>query len=448
MIGIAKLNCLRSRSAAASAPVFTPVFIVKAGSANTNSVTTSGVDSTTAKLIVLALTCIDSPSVPTVSDSKGNTWIPLTNQAYANRSTKLFYCINPIVGSGHTFSASGASSQFPTLLVRGFDATGTINFNREGGNSGDYVVSLQSAYSGSWTPPTDNALVVTACNPQGGTGLAVDGGFTADVVDASGACLTGGIAYLIQTSAAEANPTWSWTTTFQCSTAIAIFTVSFTDLPTGLIGGYRLDEASGDAIDVCGKTLTAVGSPGAATGGRSFDGSTQWFEAPNNVWYSLGDSDLTVAAWVQLTYAGVSMDVVSKDQGSSPREYIIGYGGGANAFRFIVWDTATGATPSQLLATSFGTPPLDTWCFVVYKHDSVNNLLSIQVNDNPAYLDSVSYSGGIYSSSAAFVLGARQDPGAVWAGLIGDVFIWNKIVSSDKLTMLYNGGSRLPFSSW
>lgn len=212
--------------------------------------------------------------------------------------------------------------------------------------------------------------------------------------------------------------------------------------------GYKLDEASGNALDVLGVTdLTENGSPGSAAGKvgncRTFNGpGSQYFTVASSSVVQFGDINMTIAAWVQIASRYGSQDIISKDNGSSIREYIIGYGGSGDGFRFVVFDAATGTTFTQLYATTFGSPPLNTWCLVIFRHDSVNNTLSIQVNNGA--VDSVSYSAGIFSGSAAFRLGGRQDPGAEWNGLIDEVYVWKgRVLTLDDATALWNGSAGL-----
>ncbi len=66
---------------------------------------------------------------------------------------------------------------------------------------------------GSITPSENNEVIVTAITSGGGvTSYSIDSGFTiSDQFDLSGGGhFPLGMAYLIQTSAAASNPTWSW----------------------------------------------------------------------------------------------------------------------------------------------------------------------------------------------------------------------------------------------
>ena len=80
-------------------------------------------------------------------------------------------------------------------------------------------------------------------------------------------------------------------------------------LLTNLISYWKLDEASGDALDAHGANpLTQTGSVGTAAGkvgtARDFSALTgAYFSHADNVDLSTGDIDFTIACWVQ---AGVT----------------------------------------------------------------------------------------------------------------------------------------------
>lgn len=160
---------------------------------------------------------------PTVSDSKGNTWIGLTAQeATGSGSTRIYHADNPTVGSSHTFS-SLATGSFASLAVLALSGAATTSpFDQQAGTVSG--LGGTSANCGGLTPGFDGEIVVVSLSAfNATTAPTINGGFTiADQLP-----LNGGVsydiqfAYLIQTTAAAANPTWSWTTTSGFSMAMA-----------------------------------------------------------------------------------------------------------------------------------------------------------------------------------------------------------------------------------
>lgn len=188
--------------------------------------TSSAIDTTGANFLILCASTYAGGSFSTPSDSKGNTWTPLTRQNNGGASAcQFFYVENPTVGTGHTFTYSAASS-FPTFTVAAFSGVKAASaFDVENGAfSGSNITSFQP---GSVTPSQASELIVTGICVDG-SGLdsaSINSSFT--IIDSiaalSGSYVGGGLAYLVQGAAAAVNPTWSWTTTQAPAAVIATF---------------------------------------------------------------------------------------------------------------------------------------------------------------------------------------------------------------------------------
>lgn len=181
-----------------------------------NPITTPAIDTTGATIIVVALGQINLIAICAITDSKGNTYTPLTAQTGAPFPySRLFYCISPIVGSGHTFTAdNGGANIQGGIAVQAFSG-GSPVFDVENGVNSGFGNSQQP---GSVTPSVNNSLIVTAvCTDNDGITFAINSGFTiTDSVDTGtgGAFVSGfGLAYLVQGTAGAINPTWSWSGT-------------------------------------------------------------------------------------------------------------------------------------------------------------------------------------------------------------------------------------------
>lgn len=199
---------------------FTLLANTGAGGTSTG-VTTSGIDTTGADLLVAVVSQVGTTG--TFSDSKGNTWTPLTQYSNAGGAAcQLYWCVPSSVGSGHTFSYSMAGS-YPSVAVTAWSGAAASPYDQETGSSAGSGSSLAT---GSITPSENNCLVITGFQVDGVSYSSIDGGFTtSDTVAFSFANHeAGGMAYLIQTSAASANPTWTFTgSSSYLATGIAVF---------------------------------------------------------------------------------------------------------------------------------------------------------------------------------------------------------------------------------
>lgn len=183
-----------------------------AASVDSNAVTTGAIDTTGATLIVIMLGWQSGVASVLPTDNKANAWTPLTKPGTGAGHSfgRLFYCLNPVVGAGHTFSASSVGSA-PGISVMSFSGLGII-IDQEAAAQGVDNAAQSTLAPGSLTPPQDNCLFVSGVTGYLSTGTvsSVDSGFTLDDSDtgvATGA-LTG-IGHLIQGVAAAKNPLWT-----------------------------------------------------------------------------------------------------------------------------------------------------------------------------------------------------------------------------------------------
>ncbi len=220
--------------------------------------TSSSIDTTGATLLVMGLAGFQIVANSyTISDSKGNTWTPLTAKdtgAAHEARTQLFYVANPTVGTGHTFDWAYAGYGNATAAVIAFSDCLTVSpFDQQNGFGTNSEVS--TVQPGSITPTEDNEVVVVMGgfpNDMNSGSGSINGGFTiAHQREFGGSnCVGGLMAYLIQTTAAAANPTITAPTgTDPMSAVIA----SFKSAGGGGGGGYvHRRQLNGGARDRVG----------------------------------------------------------------------------------------------------------------------------------------------------------------------------------------------------
>jgi hypothetical protein len=187
-----------------------------------NGGTSSAINTSGANLILIAVSWYTVFGDPTISDSKGNTWTARTRRADGSEvACRIYECESPTVGSGHTFTASGANT-VATIAVLAVSGAKSGAFDQEsGGFPGGNGTSIQI---GAFTPSEDNCLVFTTVCTYGDGTPSADGGFTSHgVATLASTYMGGGLAYLIQTTAASAGPTWSWSTSAPRVMAMAAY---------------------------------------------------------------------------------------------------------------------------------------------------------------------------------------------------------------------------------
>ncbi len=216
-------------------------------------------------------------------------------------------------------------------------------------------------------------------------------------------------------------------------------------LTDSLISYWKLDEASGNALDAHGANdLTADGfgsTPGTAAGvintARSFNRTNaESFYRADNSDLSSGDIDLTVAFWFKVSSQPGTQVFVHKGGDIGTHEYTSFLSGGAVFFR----------VQNAAASVSTGSVSNGVWYHVVVWHDSVNNEIGVAVNaGTPA---TASYSGGITDAGDRFQIGGDSGGGRTVDGYMDEVGFWKRVLTSQERTDLYNGGAGLayPFS--
>lgn len=161
--------------------------------------TTTPINTTGGDLIVVGMSWY-AANLATIStsDSKGNTWIPLTTSSSAT-GTRLFYAKNAICGTGHTFTWTASANSWIGITVFVFSGSDlSAPFDLETGAADFGATTLAS---GSITPSMNGCAIVSSASAGDGTITATPAGMTA----------VGAAAYVIQTTAAAINPSWSRT---------------------------------------------------------------------------------------------------------------------------------------------------------------------------------------------------------------------------------------------
>lgn len=179
------------------------------------AITTPAIDTSGANFLVATVDAFNGVNpIGNVTDSKGNTWANLTTHVSngGNVSGFIAYVKNATVGSGHTFSF-GTTATFPGICVAAYSGVDvTAPFDQQNGADN---VAASTGQPGTITPSAAGALVIACAQYLDATNVAsVNGSFILQENQASDATAThvgSSLAYLIQTSAAAANPTFTAT---------------------------------------------------------------------------------------------------------------------------------------------------------------------------------------------------------------------------------------------
>jgi hypothetical protein len=187
-----------------------------------NGGTGGALDTTGANILFVLEAYSNNIGAGTLTDSKGNTWSPLTTQGTGGGgATVLWYAQNAIVGPGHTFTITG-NDTYSAIAVAAFSGGDIASpFDTQNGYA---LSSSATVQPGAVTPGAANALVITGLQFTHSP-VSVDSGVTIlDQAPMAGEQYFGvALGYTIQTAAAAVNPTWWQTAPGQLASIVATF---------------------------------------------------------------------------------------------------------------------------------------------------------------------------------------------------------------------------------
>lgn len=221
-----------------------------AGNTVGNTATTSAINTTGATLLVVCSSDYQHASnTDTITDSKGNTWVPIANSVNGNHSCCIWYCATPTVGTSHTFSGTGGYCSIFVSAWAGSATSGVLGFHSEGNATGTTV------QPGSLTPTNNGSLIITVLSDNNSTTATISSGLTILDQNISTSFEGKADAYLIQSTAAAINPTWTTgSDTLAC--AMAVFNPGGSTINVTLTA--TMSSWTGSLVKQDNKNLTGI----------------------------------------------------------------------------------------------------------------------------------------------------------------------------------------------
>jgi len=224
-------------------------------------------------------------------------------------------------------------------------------------------------------------------------------------------------------------------------------------LNDGIVAFWPLGEASGNALDsVGGNTLTSNGAVGQAAGiggvghSRSFNGSSQYFNATSNTSLRFGNVDWTMVVWIYTTDLSVDQGVFDKgsaanSDGEAEGLFITSDG---KVSTFLYHTNGVGST--EVTASTFGNLSANTWYMFSSWFDATNQTINVSINAGT--VDSQGTAGAAFAGGTADFLLGSDSTSDLWKGRLQYAGKWRRILTQTELTQLYNSGAgkAYPFS--
>lgn len=213
-----------------------------------NGGTTGGVNTTGANFTRIAVAHLTSTFSGTISDSNGNTYVQAGTTIGVNTAyISYFYCTSPVVGTGHTATAS-QSNIFAAVLFAAYSGVKTSSPVEATFTSNTNGLGATTISPGSLTPTSNNALL-ELIGTQSGTPTVVTCGDvlynTLDTVLGDGATTITGAAYsYVQTTATASNPAFN-ANAATTSIGAVLFAIDEATGGGGSVGTIGIDIAVG-----------------------------------------------------------------------------------------------------------------------------------------------------------------------------------------------------------
>ena len=216
-------------------------------------------------------------------------------------------------------------------------------------------------------------------------------------------------------------------------------------LLTNLVAYYKLDETSGTTVIDSANTHTGtsanctVNQTGIINKAYSFNGSSSWIDVTTNPndFNFLGD--FSVAAWVNFSSTNV-LRIVEKETPSGAGNVNFGLiivSKKAYAFLDVVGGAGSGSVTGGADINN------SAWHYLVMTRSGTT--LTLYVDGSSVGTPATVGSNAINNTTDLYI-GVAPGPIQYFAGLIDEVGLWSRALSSAEVLALYNSGNGLSFS--
>ena len=214
-------------------------------------------------------------------------------------------------------------------------------------------------------------------------------------------------------------------------------------LTTDIVAYYKMD---GDATDSVGSNNGSVTGATLTTGkinqGYSLSGSSQYITISTGSEFDDLDTAMTIIAWIKLT-ATDNECIIGKYDATDNHRFILHRISGGKLSTILGHGTATDVSITGGTTLSTG-----VWYHTALTYDGTDAKLYINGSSDAT---PVTASGALSFNGETTYIGRYDDSSGsgYFSGVIDEVGIWNRALSSNEITALYNSGDGLqyPFSS-
>ena len=223
----------------------------------------------------------------------------------------------------------------------------------------------------------------------------------------------------------------------------SLVTVTTPGVPVGYPTGnlqalYTFDD--GTATDWSGNGHSGTFSGDATTSGDVIPGGGQSLALDGNgdkvtaSGINIANSDFSVGFWVNRDDLGEGYVIGHSDQGNNKTLHI-GFRDD-NTFTFAFWNDDLDVDDDAWNQT-------DDWVHLVCTYDADTNLQSVYLNGKTTPIETRTASND-FSGTQNLLIGCRKNTDHYYAGLVDEVYVYDRALNETEVAALYNGGAALP----
>lgn len=229
-----------------------------------------------------------------------------------------------------------------------------------------------------------------------------------------------------------------------------LYPTNLYNLPSGCQAYWRMDETTGDRVDLINSTaLTPTASVNYNAGTLVTNSvhfpTGHYLSANSGPSFVLGTSGYTITLWVRWTgwNSAAASQVIFRKGDAGGTDYLFqglsSYDGGANQYRWVdvASSGAYGINSTRVTLSN------DGWDFICIWDDRANNKVWIQVNMLTP--ESVAVTGTPSDAGRPFKMSSVNGASNYMIGDVDEFAIWDRALTVDERTALYNMGSGRPF---
>lgn len=220
------------------------------------------------------------------------------------------------------------------------------------------------------------------------------------------------------------------------------------DLTYGLVSYWKLDESSGNASDSVGSNTLTNNNSASYAAGKINNGvdletsSSQSLTCADNASLSI-TGDMSISLWVKPESLVANQVIIGKWASTSDQRSYAFFINSSGVLRAYISSDGTNANTSKLDLTAT-TLSAGTMYYLTFVYDASAGSISLYINGS-LNNTSTGHKTSIYNSTSIFGLGNNLEDFDYFDGIIDEAALYNRILTSDEVTSLYNSGAGLTY---